>query len=100
MEANRNVILESNSVLQFVRPDLYIVVIDLSVADMKKSARLFLNRADAFVIVETGTTELPWKDVPARWFTGKPKFRAQPPEYVERELIAFVRTRMSALHPS
>jgi hypothetical protein len=97
VETNRNVILESNSVLQFLRPDLYIVVMDFAVPDMKDSARLFLNRADAFVLIDNGVTEPPWEGVPARWFAGKPKFRARPPEYVDRELTAFVRTRMAAL---
>jgi hypothetical protein len=97
VDANRNVILESNSVLQFLRPDLYIAVMDFSVVDMKESARRFLDRADAFVLIDNGVTEPRWEGVPGRWFADKPKFRARPPEYVDGELTAFVRTRMAAV---
>src|SRR5690349_70722 len=38
----RNVIMESNSVLKFLRPDLYLTVLDPSTPDFKNSAREFL----------------------------------------------------------
>jgi hypothetical protein len=47
-----NVILESNSVLKFVRPDLYLTVLDPSTQDFKNSAREFLDRADAVLLHE------------------------------------------------
>ncbi len=59
-----NVLVESNSVLNFVVPDLYIAVVNFNVADMKESARRFLNRAD--VLVVTGEGKL-WGDIPERW---------------------------------
>src|SRR5262249_39138097 len=45
----KNVIIESNSVLKFLRPDLYLTVLDASTADFKNSARQFLDRADAVI---------------------------------------------------
>ncbi len=45
-----NVILESNTVLQFVRPALYLAVLDPSQEDFKPSAQFVLDRADAFVL--------------------------------------------------
>lgn len=47
--AEGNVILESNTLLQFLRPQLYIVVLDPTREDFKDSARLYLDRANAFV---------------------------------------------------
>ncbi len=47
-----NVILESNSILKFVRPDLYLTVLDPATADFKKSAQEFLDRADAVILHE------------------------------------------------
>ena len=38
-----NAILESNSILKFVRPDLYLTVLDPATADFKKSAQEFLG---------------------------------------------------------
>ena len=49
---SENVILESNSILKFVRPDLYLTVLDPATADFKKSAQEFLDRADAVILHE------------------------------------------------
>ena len=45
--ASGNVLIESNSVLRFLRPDLYVAVLDPAVADFKASALRYLDRADA-----------------------------------------------------
>ena len=50
LAAARNAILESNSVMRFLRPDLYITVLDAATADFKTSAQEFLDRADAVVL--------------------------------------------------
>ena len=44
------VIIESNSILEFVRPALYLVVVNGSQRDFKPSARRALAQADAFVL--------------------------------------------------
>src|SRR6202142_1277894 len=43
----QNVIIESNSILRFLKPDLYLTVLDPATADFKVSAQTFLDRADA-----------------------------------------------------
>ena len=48
-----NVIMESNSVIRFLRPDLYLTVLDVENADFKDSAREFLDRADAVIVHRT-----------------------------------------------
>jgi hypothetical protein len=45
-----NVIMESNSVLRFLRPDLYLTVLDYETADFKNSARDYLDQADAVIL--------------------------------------------------
>src|SRR5207245_1790078 len=45
-----NMILESNSVLKFVRPDLYLTVLDPATADFKRSAQEFLDQANAVIL--------------------------------------------------
>jgi hypothetical protein len=42
-----NAIIESNSILRFVKPDLYLTVLDPATEDFKASAQQFLDRADA-----------------------------------------------------
>ena len=52
-----NAILESNSILKFLRPDLYLTVLDPATADFKKSAQEFLDRADAVILHQSETTD-------------------------------------------
>ena len=87
--ASANVILESNSILQFLRPDLYLTVLDPGTADFKDSARLFLDRADV-VLLRGGTLAPQWKGVSARLFAGKPHFEIAPPDYMTDEAAHFV----------
>src|SRR2546421_11206003 len=58
----RNVIIESNSVLKFLHPDLYLSVLDPANADFKNSAREFLDRADA-VILHQNAGDTAWQAV-------------------------------------
>lgn len=88
-----NAILESNSVMQFLQPDLYLSVLDAGVADFKDSARLFLDRADA-VLVRATDLEPRWTGVSAKLLEGKPQFVIRPPQYVTDEVVEFVRERL------
>lgn len=45
-----NWIVESNSLLGFLQPRLYLAVLDPAVEDFKPSARRFLSRADAYIL--------------------------------------------------
>ena len=88
-ELTGNLILESNSALQFFQPDLYVMVLDFTVTDMKQSTRRYFDRADAFVVLH-GEQPMPW-DVPTRWIERKPVFRAEPPVWAPEGLIKMVR---------
>jgi molybdopterin-guanine dinucleotide biosynthesis protein len=48
--ATENMLVESNSILRFVRPDVYVAVLAPSVADFKASALQYLDRADAIFV--------------------------------------------------
>ena len=86
-----NVILESNSILKFVRPDVYLTVLDPSTADFKVSAREFLDRATAVILHRADDGSPAWKDVSLKPVVDKPIFRITPPPYVTPEIVAFVR---------
>lgn len=94
--ASRNLIVESNSVVEFLTPDLYLVVLDFAQQDFKASSRRFLNRADACVVIERGAAEPLWNDVPQGSWYSKPRFPVRPPQYVTAALAAFVSGRLSA----
>ena len=87
-----NVIIESNSVVRFLRPDLYLAVLDPAIADFKQSARDFLDRADGLIVHRGKQVE--WSGIPLKLLAGRPVFRIDPPEYVAPELATFVRSRL------
>lgn len=97
LAASKNAILESNSVLKFIRPDLYLTVLDPANADFKRSAQEFLDRADAVVLheAEGGKGEAAWKGVSLKPVAGRPIFSVRPPEYVTREMVEFVRRHLT-----
>lgn len=90
-----NAILESNSILRFLCPDLYITVLDTATADFKLSAQQFLDRADA-VVLHDNHGAVAWKGVSLPDVAGRPVFRIQPPPYVTPDLAEFVRGKRQA----
>jgi len=94
----KNIIIESNSVMKFLRPDLYIPVLDYSTRDFKESAREFLDRADAVVLHTAKHADAvpAWKDVSLKLLQGKQVFPITPPEYVTADLVGFVRERLTS----
>src|SRR5207253_7727264 len=99
-----NVILESNSVLKFLRPDLYLTVLDPATADFKASALEFLDRATAVILHEPAQREgkqpeaekFTWQKVSLKPVADKPIFRIQPPPYVTPEIVDFVKSQLLA----
>ena len=96
VERSENVIMESNSVLQFLRPDLYLSVLDESLADFKVSARRFLDRADAILWSgDRKSTAVVQDSAVERLVRGKPHYRVMPPTYLSEALVNFVVARLS-----
>jgi hypothetical protein len=95
---SENVILESNSILKFVRPDLYLTVLDPATADFKRSAQEFLDQADAVILhapkADSGKTA--WTGISLKPVASRPIFEIHPPEYVTPEIIEFVRNKVTA----
>ncbi|HKF39585.1 MAG TPA: hypothetical protein VKB21_00790 [Candidatus Acidoferrum sp.] len=68
-------IVESNSLMQFVRPSLYFAVIDPLKDDFKESAQVALDRAEALVLrgeVGEASPAALWMKLPARLMREKP----------------------------
>jgi hypothetical protein len=93
LEGARNVIMESNSVLKFLPPDLYLTVLDPSTADFKTSAREFLDRANAVILHEAPGAPA-WPAVSLKPVAQRPVFRITAPNYVTREIVEFVRSNL------
>ena len=89
-----HVIVESNSVLKFLRPDLYLTVLDPATVDFKNSAREFLDRASAVIL--HAQAESAWQAVSLKPVADRPIFRITPPPYVTPEIIEFVRGELGS----
>lgn len=99
-----NAIVESNSILEFLEPDLYLTVLDPGNRDFKSSARNFLARADAVLwsgaSPATGPGESPaWPEGLPRLAQGTPQFFLHPATYTCDALTTFVARRLSSSVP-
>ena len=90
-----NVIVESNSLLELVKPDLFLMVLDFGCEDFKPSSLRFLDRADAFVVIDRGINAPLWEDIARGMWDDKPQFLVKPPRYVSNQLVEFVTGRLA-----
>ena len=101
--STQNAMIESNSILRFLKPDLYITVLDPATEDFKSSAQEFLDRADAVLMHAngdpakcgaTGNKTPIWKQVSLKPVANRPTFEIDSGNYVTPELVEFVRARL------
>jgi hypothetical protein len=96
VEQNANVIMESNSVVELVEPDVFLMVLDFSCRDFKASSLRMLDRADALVVVKRGLDNPLWSDVDRHLWQNKPQFQVDPPNYVTPAVATFVREKLAS----
>ena len=89
-----NAVIESNSILRFLRPDIYLSVLDPEVADFKDSAKVYLDLADAVVVPHGSVGRPEWKGVSLKLLAGTPVLGIEPPDYCSRAVVDFVRGRL------
>src|SRR5271163_3109575 len=89
-----NVVIESNSIMRFLRPDLYLSVLDPETTDFKESAKYFLDRADAVLVAEGELGRPAWKGVSLKLVEGTPVLPMRPPVYVTGEVVESVLERL------
>ena len=87
-----HVLIESNSVLRFLRPDLYVAVLDPASDDVKPSSLRYLDRADA-VFVPKGKSLEGWAGVPGTLLRGKPVLPLLP-DRIADESFAWLESRI------
>ena len=91
-----NAIVESNSVLRFLQPDVSLSVLDPGLRDFKASAMRYLDRVDALIVPEGAVFGEGWEGVSRRVVEGKRRFGFCAPVYCSEELVAFVEGRLGA----
>lgn len=89
--ASQHLMVESNSLLGFLSPRLYLVVLAPAVGDFKESARRYIDRADAFVV--RGPAEGNRPALPSRYVSGKPVYWQEIGQPLPADLAALVRER-------
>jgi hypothetical protein len=92
---SQNLIVESNSILEVVTPDVFLMVLDFGCEDFKASSLRFMDRADAFVVVDSGINAPLWEDVARGMWDGKPQFLVKPPTYLTPAVVDFVKGKLS-----
>jgi hypothetical protein len=91
-----NAILESNSILEFIQPDIYISVLDPATEDFKNSAQEYLGRADAIILHRSEDRAPRWPDITLHEHPDRRIITVDPPEYVNTEIVEFVERRLAA----
>lgn len=91
----QNMIIESNSVIRYLRPDLYLTVLDSENPDFKESALEFLDRADGVILHKTVAVPR-WNSISLKPVARRPFFVVQPPAYVNEEIVEFVKERITS----
>jgi len=93
-------ILESNSLLQFLKPSLYFAVVHPSREDFKDSARAALDRADALVLRDSqeafSAAAPPWMQLPSRLLREKPSVSQQEGEPLPQPLRVLVQRALES----
>jgi hypothetical protein len=91
---NQALIVESNSLMQFLKPSLYFAVIDPLKDDFKASAQVALDRASALVLRgELRADESPalwWRKLPAQLMKEKPSVLQREGQELPRPLRELV----------
>ncbi len=91
-ETPGNLILESNTLLQFLKPSLYLMVVDPTKVDFKDSARMQLDRASAVIFRESAASgAAAWAGASSKPLCGKPQFLQREGDELPAELRNQVR---------
>jgi hypothetical protein len=94
------VIIESNSLMQFLKPSLYFAVVDPAREDFKESARAALDRADVLVlrgeIVPTISETPSWTKLPAKLLREKPSVLQREGEALPEAVHVLVQRALEA----
>lgn len=90
----RDLIVESNRIVERIRPDLYALALDYGVDDFKDSARRLFERADAYLRVRSDVGRPRWDNVDVERLSARPVYEVSPPDYRPRGFVRDLRERL------
>ena len=94
LSSNRFILIESSGIVQYVKPDLYLMVLRYDIADFKESARETFSQAHAIVAVNAAGNAPAWKEAVPETVSGIPVFTVEDPKLLTPDLAAFIRRRL------
>jgi hypothetical protein len=101
VSGRQNLILESNTLLEFVKPSLYLMVVDVSKPDFKESARRQTSEASAVILrrpmqegIANGGTRAGWSGI-AELLANKPQFLQRENDLLPAELLSRMQVTLS-----
>jgi len=94
LDSNPYVIIESNGIVRYMRPSLFLMVHRYDVQDYKKSARETIRRADAVVAVNHTRAAPGWEGITPDFLSGIPIFPVPDSSVLPQDLIEFIRLRL------
>jgi len=93
--SNPCVIIEGNTILRFINPDLRIFVLRYDVEDFKDSAHEMLRQADAAVAMGPRSSSPWWEKAVSGSLSAIPLFTAEDPLVVPEEFIRWMEARLA-----
>lgn len=94
LEGKPNVLFESNSIVEFWKPDVYLSVLQFDLDDCKESAQRLASQADAFVLPCSKKGEPNWPGFDAGILEHRPVFAVEPPSYCTPAIVDFTVRRL------
>jgi hypothetical protein len=94
LQSSPFVIIESNSILRYIQPDLSIMVLRGDVDDFKNSARETLRQVHAAIAIAYESASPAWRDFVSANLPEVPLFAAPDPQILPDGLLAFVKSHL------
>lgn len=88
-----HLIVESNRLVEYLQPDLYVLALNFNIKDFKDSARRLFNRADGYILSGPVPEHSPWDGIPLDRLKQSPVYEILPPDYSSQRLTHEIRTR-------
>ena len=88
------VIIESNRILKYIRPDLFIFVLRRDVEDFKDSAREAIGKAQAVILTDYGSSPPAGEDLPQIVPRNIPLFSTTDSRIIPVTFVDFIQSRL------
>jgi hypothetical protein len=94
LQSSPFVLIESNGILEHIRPDLFIMVLRCDVDDFKDSARQNTRCADAAIVIEAESAAPAWMGFVKEAMATIPLFATRDPRILPAGLAEFIKSHL------